>query len=551
MAPEETRAGRVIGGRYRLVERLAAGGFGRVWRAYDESLRVEVAVKEVWLPPTLSATERAERLERAEREARNAAALRAHPNIVPVYDIVIDDGVPWMVMRLIEGQSLAERLQQRRLSEAETREVATALLAALGAVHTAGIVHRDVKPANVMLAEGGEVLLTDFGIAVHRADRRVTESGMIIGSLEYLSPERARGQDGAAPSDLFSLGVTLYRAVEGVSPFRREPPIGALDAIKFAEAPPMKRAGDLEPLISRLLTKDPDRRPTVAEARALLDPPSETLTATRDEIRPPDRPTPNRGGAALVVSALVTVGLVLLYNGHPPFTDYVDAKLGWSGTSTPTTAASTPSTFRAGVSGENTTRRTTPATSTTRPTTAAPSSAAFDPRSRDRQETDRTPLTAAGLLPKSFRDSKNVEYTLRSSGVHSCLGNAERDTVRAGLRRAGCSNMLAATFVDHSDRIMVSVVVIPLANTATATTAYEDLKGSNTADWGIWCPTTGQGSTVCRGDYNKATQSGYIRHSHRYLIHARALYVNLSSGTVEKPWVEAAAQKTSALAGPQ
>ncbi|GAA2831595.1 serine/threonine-protein kinase [Crossiella cryophila] len=550
MAPEETRAGRVIGGRYRLVERLAAGGFGRVWRAYDESLRVEVAVKEVWLPPTLSDTERAERLARAEREARNAAALRAHPNIVPVYDLVIEDGVPWMVMRLIEGRSLAERLQQRRLSEAETREVATALLAALGAAHGAGIVHRDVKPANVMLAEGGEVLLTDFGIAVHRADRRVTESGMIIGSLEYLSPERARGEDGAAPSDLFSLGVTLYRAVEGFSPFRREPPIGALDAVKFAEAPAMKRAGDLEPLISRLLAKDPARRPTVAEARALLDPPSETLTATRDEIRPPDRPTPNRGGAALVVSALVTVGLVLLYNGHPPFTDYVDSKLGWSGTTTPSAAPTTSSTLRAGLSGENTTRRTTPATSTTRPGTTTPSTTA-DSRSLDRQETDRTPLTAAGLLPKTFRDSKNVEYSLRSSGVHSCLGNAEREPVRAGLRRARCSNMLAATFVDHSNKILVSVVVVPLASATAASTAYEELKGSNTADWGIWCPTSGPGSTVCQGDYNKAAQSGYIRSTHRYLIHARAMYVNLSSGTVEKPWVEAAAQKTSALAGPQ
>ncbi|WHT17390.1 serine/threonine-protein kinase [Crossiella sp. CA-258035] len=548
MAQEEARTGRLVGGRYRLAERLAAGGFGRVWRAYDETLRVPVAVKEVWLPPALSQEQHAERLTRAEREARNAAALREHPNIVPVHDIVIEDDKPWLVMRLVAGRSLGERIKERRrLPVAEVREVATALLAALEAVHAARITHRDVKPANVMLAEGGEVLLTDFGIAVHEADPQVTESGMIIGTLEYLSPERAAGQAGAAPSDLFSLGVTLYRAVEGVSPFRREPPRSTLDAIRFEEPPPMRHAGELAPLITRLLTKDPVQRPSATEARQLLDPASTTLT---DDIPPPPVVEPPARSGRVVAAVLGTIAvLVLAYSQHQPFANFVNGGLGLS-TST-TTARTTEAT-----TGRTTTGRTTPATTAQRVTaaptsTAAPASTAVDPKSLDRQDTDRTPLTTDALLPKSFRDSKNVEYTLRSGGQQSCLGNSERAPVRDALRRARCTTMLAATYVDHSDQVLVSVVVLPLPDATTATTAFGELGGTKTADWGIWCPRQGAGSTVCQGDYHRATQYGYLMRRHRYVTHARALYVNLSRGTVELPWVTAAAYRAAEVAGPR
>lgn len=276
----------MVGGRYRLMSKLGYGGFGRVWKARDEFLDVDVAIKEVWLPLTASDSEQSERLARAAREARNAARLRDHPNIVAVHDVVIEDGAPWTVMRLVDGHSLAERLDaDGPLPWDDTERIAAALLKALSAAHAAGIVHRDVKPANVMLTDAGEVLLTDFGIALRQADTALTAPGSFIGSLEYIAPERARGTDGLAASDLFSLGVALYQAVEGVSPFRRGTDTGTLTAVLFDEPPPPRRAGPLTPLIARLLDKDPDQRITVPEALALID-------ASPTAAEPPTPPDP-------------------------------------------------------------------------------------------------------------------------------------------------------------------------------------------------------------------------------------------------------------------
>lgn len=314
------RPGQVIGGRYRLVSSLGSGGFGRVWKAHDETLRLDVAVKELWIPPAASETEQAERLARAAREARNAARLRDHPNIVGVHDVVVEDDRPWIVMRLVDGCSLAERLAgDGPLSVEEAADVAERLLLALGAAHDAGIVHRDVKPANVMLATNGGVLLADFGIAVHHADTALTATGAVIGSVEYMAPERVRGTDGLAASDLFSLGVTLYQAVEGVSPFRRDTPTGSLTAVLFDQAPPPRRAGRLAPLITGLLEKDPDRRPTVAAALASLRSPTAamtTQTAHRPPPPPPSRPRRKAGvlvAAGALVLACVVTGLVVAW----------------------------------------------------------------------------------------------------------------------------------------------------------------------------------------------------------------------------------------------
>ncbi|MFE5556569.1 serine/threonine-protein kinase [Streptomyces sp. NPDC056544] len=285
---------RMIADRYRLIHPIAEGGFGRVWKAHDEVLRADVVVKEVLLPFAADPDEQARRLMYAEREARNAARLRHHAGIVPVYDVVTADGRPWIVMELIDGSSLEERLNtQGPLSMTKTAEIADTLLKALDAAHGADVVHRDVKPANVMLAADGRILLTDFGIATYQVDTRLTTDGSVIGSLEYIAPERLNGVIGTPASDLFSLGVTLYRTVEGVSPFLRDSPTATLAAVLREDPPPLRRAGRLTALIQALLAKDPDARPTVAEARALLRAPR-TPKASIPKTSTPKTSTPKK-----------------------------------------------------------------------------------------------------------------------------------------------------------------------------------------------------------------------------------------------------------------
>ncbi|MFD1930625.1 serine/threonine-protein kinase [Nonomuraea mangrovi] len=281
-------AGDVVGGRYRLAAELGSGGFGRVWRARDLTLDVDVAIKELQLPPGMPETGRAERLARATREARNAARLRKHDGIIAIHDVVIDDGLPWIVMELVDGCSLDEHVKQHGpLPVGRAIAVAVALLTAIGAAHREGVVHRDIKPANVMLDENGKVLLTDFGTAIHSTDTALTATGMFIGSAEYTAPERLRGSDGLPAGDLFSLGVTLYQAVEGVSPFRRDTQEATLAAVLLEEAPAPRRTGPLTQLITRLLDKDPGRRPTVDEALAMAgdiagEQPATTVRVRRD-----------------------------------------------------------------------------------------------------------------------------------------------------------------------------------------------------------------------------------------------------------------------------
>ncbi|GAB3988957.1 hypothetical protein GCM10029978_112710 [Actinoallomurus acanthiterrae] len=272
----------LLGGRYRLVREIGAGGFGRVWQARDEELRVDVAVKEVWLPPATSAADHGERLARAKREARNAAKLRGHPNIVAVHDALTVDDAPWIVMDLVRGHSLEQRIAKRgRLPAGDTARIAAALLDALAAAHDAGITHRDVKPANVLLADDGRVLLTDFGIAEHHADTGLTASGTIVGSVEYIAPERLDGKAAGPASDLFSLGATLFHAVEGASAFRRDTPTATITAVLLRDPPPPAHAGPLTTLITRLLDKDPRARPDIAEARRLLDTPQAGESTTK------------------------------------------------------------------------------------------------------------------------------------------------------------------------------------------------------------------------------------------------------------------------------
>ncbi|MFJ3902760.1 serine/threonine-protein kinase [Streptomyces sp. NPDC090025] len=260
----------LIAGRYRLLDVLGEGGMGTVWRARDEVLGREVAVKEVRAPEGLPDEDRDRLFERLEREARSAARITDR-NVVTVYDVALDDGRPWIVMELVRGLTLAETLEaEGPLTPQRAAHVGAAVCAALRAAHAAGVLHRDVKPANVLLSNDGRVVLTDFGIAAVEGVSPLTMTGELIGSPEYLAPERAMGRTPGPAADLWSLGVLLYTAVEGVSPFRRETPLDTLRAVVDEEPVPPAHTGPLAPVIAGLLAKDPEERPSAADTENRL-----------------------------------------------------------------------------------------------------------------------------------------------------------------------------------------------------------------------------------------------------------------------------------------
>lgn len=266
----ESAAGRVISGRYRLLGQLGRGGMGIVWRARDEVLGREVAVKEVRPPAGLDGAEIGRMYRRLEREAW-AAARVSHRGVVTVYDVVTDDGRPWIVMELVRGLSLADVLEaEGPLTPQRAAHFGEQVLSALRSAHDAGVLHRDVKPSNVLIANDGRVVLSDFGIAGLEGSSAITMTGEVVGSPEFLAPERALGRDPGPESDLWSLGVMLYSAVEGVSPFRRDTPLSTLRAVVDEELPPPRRAGPLTPVLEGLLRKDPAERLPAAEAARML-----------------------------------------------------------------------------------------------------------------------------------------------------------------------------------------------------------------------------------------------------------------------------------------
>ncbi|MGW7415560.1 serine/threonine-protein kinase [Streptomyces sp. NPDC054863] len=264
-------AGRTIGGRYRLVSRLGHGGMGTVWRAHDEIVDRDVAVKEPRVPDHLPERERQNVYLRMQREARAAARIE-HPSVVTMHDVVVEDGKPWIVMELVQGHSLADRLQEGTLDVREAARIGLAVLGALTAAHQAGVLHRDVKPDNVMLGQDGRVVLSDFGIAQVEGEQGLTETGGFVGSPEFISPERVLGQRPGPASDLWSLGVVLYAAVEGMSPYRRSNTPATLQAVLSADPQtPARGSGPFGALVMRLLQKDPAARPHPAEVRQALE----------------------------------------------------------------------------------------------------------------------------------------------------------------------------------------------------------------------------------------------------------------------------------------
>nr|WP_268257471.1 serine/threonine-protein kinase [Streptomyces vinaceus] len=268
--------GKVLGGRYRVISVVGRGGMGVVARAVDELLAREVAVKVLRAYTDSSDLELAALRSRMRREAQAAARIR-HTGVVTVHDVTHEQGLPVIVMELVDGPSLDEVLTQRGvLDPHEAAAIGAKLTDALDAAHRAGVLHRDVKPGNVLLERDGRVVLTDFGIAAietsdDEAMAKLTRSGQLVGSLDYLPPERAQGREPGPPSDIWSLGMTLYAAVEGVSPFRRTSVWSTMAAIVGEPLPEPRRAGPLTPVLRALMAKDPEHRPTADRARAMLE----------------------------------------------------------------------------------------------------------------------------------------------------------------------------------------------------------------------------------------------------------------------------------------
>jgi eukaryotic-like serine/threonine-protein kinase len=353
----------VVAGRYRLSAVIGRGGMGVVWQARDELLSRDVAVKEMIWPPSLTDPEQRAACRRATREAQVAARLN-HRNVVRIFDIVEEDGCPWIVMELLPYRSLLDVIQDEGpLAPAEAAKVGLQILAALRAAHSEGIVHRDVKPANILIGPGNRVVLTAFGIAWAADSPAVTTAGVLLGSPAYIAPERARGGHSGAPGDLWGLGASLYTAVEGHPPFERANVLASITAVITDELAPATHAGPLWPVLSGLLRKDPDQRLDAAETERML----RDVSAAPAYVVTPAAPSPRRsqgplaaavGSAALVVlaagGAAVGLGVTRSSQYQPPTPAVVTPPS--AAPTHPATASARPST----PSSPHTTARTSP-----------------------------------------------------------------------------------------------------------------------------------------------------------------------------------------------
>ena len=441
--------GRVIAERYRFLDRIGSGAMGVVWRAQDERLGRIVAIKQLLLAPSLDEREQDEAIQRAMREGRIAAKLH-HPNAIAVYDVVEENGAPCLVMEYLPSYSLADTMAEHGpLDPIEVAQIGMQAAAALAAAHAAGIVHRDVKPGNVLLADNGLVKITDFGISRASDDVTVTKTGLIAGTPAYLAPEIARGQDPSPASDVFSLGSTLYAAAEGEPPFGlSENTLGVLHAVAAGRINPPVVDHPLTDVLLRLLNYDPADRPTMAQARDMLSavahgrspsltgllpasspgfapvPAGATTVLDADRTRvvrpgprstsgatpvpPPPQRTDNR---PLVIAAVVLAAILLLgflavaldwFGGKDPVTPPVGETS--SSTARPTTTTTTPPptttvetetvTVQPTTTTEPTTTTTT--TTTTPPTTTTTTTTTTTPPTTTTTTTTTTTPPAAG-----------------------------------------------------------------------------------------------------------------------------------------------------------
>ena len=306
-----TERHRLVAGRYRLADRIGVGAMGIVWRATDERLHRTVAVKQLLIQPGLADEQADEARQRAMREARIAARLQ-HANVVIVYDVAEDDGQPWLVMEYVPSRSLADALRDGPMTPFAVAGIGAQAAAGLAAAHDVGVVHRDVKPGNVLLGDDGVVKIADFGISRAVDDVVLTATGLLTGTPAYLSPEMARGDPPAPPSDVFALGATLYAAVEGTPPFGvHDNPLALLYKIAGGQMRAPERAGPLTGPLAELLRPDPADRPTMHEARSVL---AALATGHADVALPPEPPaiaaaTRRRGARLILAIALVVLAL--------------------------------------------------------------------------------------------------------------------------------------------------------------------------------------------------------------------------------------------------
>lgn len=288
--PEAEDQQRLLAGRYRLESLLGRGSMGAVWKARDVVLGRSVAVKEVLLPPTQTEEENHVARERALREARSIAAL-SHPNVVTLFDVVEDDGRPWVVMELVPAKSLAQIIKDDGvLAPTEAARIGVAVLAALNSAHEVGIIHRDVKPGNILVSPDGRVKLADFGISRRAEDSQLTRSGLMVGSPSYIAPEVARGKPAGPAADIWGLGATLQCAVEGEPPFDLGDPVATLTAVVGDPPRPAPHAGALGPVLGRMLDKDPRSRIHTDELRDALEQVASQRPGPRPTYAPPTGP---------------------------------------------------------------------------------------------------------------------------------------------------------------------------------------------------------------------------------------------------------------------
>jgi serine/threonine protein kinase len=305
----------LVGGKYRLIEVLGEGAIGVVWRAHDESLGRDVAIKEIRLPAGMDDEQVGALRARTLREARAAARL-SHPGIVTVHEVVRQDGRPWIVMELVRGRTLAQIVKEDGPQPPpRVAEIGAQILAGLRAAHAAGVVHRDVKPSNVML-DGERTVLTDFGIAALDGGTVLTQTGAMLGTPSFMAPEQARGLYATPASDLWSLGATMYAAVEGQPPFDGETVATVLVSLLTADPPAPQRAGPLAPVIAGLLAKEPSMRLSADDLATHLTRVADGETVPAPAPRPAEEtappPVPTRRRRRWVLAFLGVLAAVML-----------------------------------------------------------------------------------------------------------------------------------------------------------------------------------------------------------------------------------------------